>query len=259
MALPCQDNDTRSNHSTPQMERKTMRFATVSFTALPLLLGSLALNPGPESAAIAGKVTFAGTPAKPKLVDMGKQPECIKLNPAGRLTEDVVTGPGNTLQNVLVYISGGDSDPGPSPAIAATFDQRDCHYATHVLPLRVGQDVSISNSDPFNHNIHPLGKINREWNRVQLAGTPPFSYSYENEEFIYVKCNIHAWMSAYFVVLKTRHVSVTKNDGSFRLPDLSPGRYTVTAWHELYGIQKQEVTVGGGETQTLNFVFHARP
>src|ERR1700745_378075 len=234
-----------------------MRFATVSFMALLLWLGLP--HPYPNTAAIAGKVTYTGTPAKPKLIDMAKQPECIKLNPAGRLTEDIVTGPGNTLQHVLVYISGGDSAPGPPPDIAATFDQRDCQYATHVLPLRVGQDVSISNSDPFNHNIHPLGKINREWNRIQLAGTPPFSYSFENEEFIHVKCNIHAWMSAYFVVLKTRHVSVTKNDGSFRLPDLSPGRYTVTAWHEVYGTQKQEVTLGGREPQTVNFVFHATP
>ena len=236
-----------------------MRFATVSFMALLLLLGSLPLYPGPNTAAVRGKVTYTGTPAKPKLIDMAKQPECIKVNPGGRLTEDVVTGPGNTLQNVLVYISSGDSDPGPPPAVAATFDQRDCRYATHVLPLRVGQDVSISNSDPFNHNVHPLGKINREWNRIQLPGTPPFSYAYENEEFIHVKCNIHAWMSAYFVVLKTSHVSLTKNDGTFRLPDLPPGRYTVTAWHEVYGTQKQEVTLGGGETQTVNFAFRATP
>lgn len=216
-----------------------MRFATVSFMALTLWLGSLPLYSGPNSAAITGRVTYTGTPAKPKPVDLAKQPECIKLNPGGLATEDVVTGPGNTLQNVLVYISAGDSDPGPAPVMAATFDQRDCHYVTHVLPLRVGQYVSISNSDPFNHNIHPLGKI--------------------NEEFIHVKCNIHAWMSAYFVVLKTSHVSVTKHDGSFRLPDLPPGRYKVTAWHEVYGTQKQEVTLGGGEIQTVNFVFRAMP
>jgi Carboxypeptidase regulatory-like domain len=235
-----------------------MRTATISCAALPVLLGSAVLYSGPNSAAISGKVTYTGTPAKPKPVDMSKQPECIKLQPTGLLTEDVVTGPGNALQNVLVYISDGDSDPAPPPS-AAMFDQHDCHYTTHVLPLRLGQDVSISNSDPFNHNIHPLAKINREWNRIQLPGTPPFSYSYENEEFIHVKCNIHAWMGAYFVVLKTRHVSVTANDGTFKLPDLPPGRYTITAWHEVYGTRKQEVTVGGGETQTVNFVFRATP
>lgn len=235
-----------------------MRWGTISLVALPVLLGSAAFCPGSGSGTITGKVTYTGTPAKPKRVDMAKQPECFKLNPEGLQTEDVVTGAGNALQNVLVYISGGDSAPAAPPA-AAAFDQNNCHYTTHVLPLRVGQDVSISNSDPFNHNIHPLAKINREWNRIQLAGTPPFSYSYENEEFIHVKCNIHAWMSAYFVVLKTSHASVTQNDGTFRLPDLPPGKYTVTAWHEIYGTQKQEVTLGGGEAQTVNFVFRATP
>ena len=238
--------------------KRNMRLGTISFAALPMLLGSAAFYPGPSSGAIAGKVTYTGTPAKPKLIDMAKQPECIKLNPEGLRTEDVVTGPGNALQNVLVYISGGDSDP-PAPPTAVTFDQHNCQYTTHVLPLRVGQDVNISNSDPFNHNIHPLAKINREWNRIQLPGTPPFSYSYENEEFIHVKCNIHAWMSAYFVVLKTSHASVTQNDGTFRLPDVPPGRYTVTAWHEIYGTQKKEVTLGGGETLNVDFVFRAMP
>lgn len=213
-----------------------MRFGTISLAALPILLGSAAFYPRPSSGLITGRVTYTGAPAKPKFVDMAKQPECVKLNPEGLRTEDVVTGPGNALQNVLVYISGGDSDPAMPPA-AVTFDQQNCLYTKHVLPLRVGQDVSISNSDPFNHNIHPLAKINREWNRIQLPATPPFSYSYENEEIIHVKCNIHAWMSAYFVVLKTGHVSVTKEDGSFRLPDLPAGKYTVTAWHEVYGTQ----------------------
>jgi Carboxypeptidase regulatory-like domain len=230
----------------------------VGLAALTILLGASALYPGPNSGAITGKVTFTGTAAKAKLIDMSKLPECIKLHTKGLQTEDVVTGPGNTLQNVLVYISAGDTDPAPPPT-AATFDQQGCQYTTHVLPLRVGQEVRISNSDPFNHNIHPLAKINREWNRIQPPDTPPFSYSYENEEFIPVKCNIHSWMKAYFVVLKTSHVSVTGNDGTFGLAALPPGRYTLTAWHELYGTQKQEVAVVGGGTQTVDFVFRATP
>jgi uncharacterized protein (DUF2141 family) len=59
--------------------------------------------------------------------------------------------------------------------------------------------------------------------------------------------------------LRTSHASVTKNDGTFRLVDLLPGKYTVTAWHEYNGTQRQEVTVGGSETQTIDFVFRGTP
>jgi hypothetical protein len=33
----------------------------------------------------------------------------------------------------------------------------------------------------------------------------------------------------------------------------------VTAFHEMYGEQSQEVTVSGAETKTVNFVFKATP
>jgi Carboxypeptidase regulatory-like domain len=214
---------------------------------------------GVNTAVITGRVTYTGTPAKREPINMSKQPECLKLYSKPLTTERVVTGSGNSLENVVVYISAGETESAPPPRTPATFDQQGCRYATHVLAFRAGQDVNISNSDPFSHNIHPLAKVNREWNRMQPPGTPPFSYSYEKEEFILVKCNIHAWMQAYFVVLRTSHFAVTAEDGEFRLPELPAGKYTVTAWHEAYGTQKQEIAIAGGETQTLNFIFQATP
>jgi len=43
------------------------------------------------------------------------------------------------------------------------------------------------------------------------------------------------------------------------LANLSPGKYTVTAWQESYGDQSQEVTISGNETKSVNFVFKAKP
>ena len=41
------------------------------------------------------------------------------------------------------------------------------------------------------------------------------------------------------------------------------GRWTthvfISAWHESYGEQTQEVTITGSETRTINFVFKAKP
>ena len=237
-----------------------MRFRVIGFLFVLVAGSATASLAAPDGGTISGKVSYKGNLSKFKPVDMSKEPECVKMHSGHPLfPETVVGGPGNSLQNVVVYISGGPAETSTPPTRPALFDQKDCHYTTHVLALRAGQEISISNSDPFSHNIHPLAKINREWNRIQPPGTPPFSYSYENEEFIPVKCNIHPWMQGYFVVHKTSHFAVTGEDGTFRLPNLPPGKYTVTAWQESYGTQRQEVTVAGGETQTVDFVFDSKP
>jgi len=238
------------------MGTQLFRLCIASLCVLTAAVGD---SPSQGVGSVTGKVTYTGTPEKAKLIDMSKDPDCVKLHRERITTEDVVTGPGKTLQNVVVYISVGAPDTSPVPATAVHFDQSGCHYTTHVLAFRAGQDVSISNSDPVSHNIHPMARINREWNRIQPPGTPPFSYSYANAEIIPVKCNIHPWMKAYFFVLNTSHFAVTGEDGSFKLPGLPAGTYTVTAWHEIYGTRSQEITVTGGETQTLNFVFRATP
>jgi hypothetical protein len=238
-----------------------MRLAYVSILALSVACSPSVLFAGPSGTKVTGKVTLSGSLPKPKPFDLSKEPACVKMHATDTLLpETIITGQGNSLRNVVIYISAGAPYPGPVPASPVIFDQQGCHYTTHVLAFRVGQEVKISNNDPLSHNIHPLAKVNREWNKIQPAGTPPFSYAYDNEEFIPVKCNIHPWMQGYFAVIRTPFFAVTGDDGIFELPDLPPGRYTITAWHESLGTKSQDITVGsGGGSQTLDFTFTAKP
>jgi plastocyanin len=236
-----------------------MQVLKVSTAVIAGLLIAAIVTAAPGGGTVAGKITYTGTPAKPKPIDMAKEPSCAKQNTTPRMTESVVTGPGNTLENVVVYISAGAPDESSAPATAVTFDQKGCHYAPHVLAFQVNQELKVMNSDQTSHNIHPLAKVNREWNKSQPPGTPPLSEKYEKPEFISVKCNIHPWMHGYFAVLNTSHYAVSDGSGDFKLPDLPPGKYTLTAWHESYGTQTQEVTIASSETKTVNFVFTAKP
>jgi len=54
---------------------------------------------------VSGKITYTGTPAKQKPIDMSKEPSCAKQHATPVTTETVVTGANNTLANVVVYIS----------------------------------------------------------------------------------------------------------------------------------------------------------
>jgi len=206
-----------------------------------LAVGGAATGPSlrpPPAGMITGKVTYTGTPPKAKTIDMSKEPNCVTQHPTPVMTQDAVTGPANSVRYVVVYISAGDQG-----AAAATdtvhYDQKGCLYIPHVAAMQVHQPLEIFNDDPHSHNIHPLARV--------------------NAEFIPVKCNVHPWMHGYFVVLATPHSAVTDSTGEFNLTGLPPGKYTVTAWHERFGTQSQEVTIGGSETKTANFVLTARP
>jgi plastocyanin len=208
--------------------------------------------------AIEGKVTFTGTPPKMKPIDMSREPICAKEHNPPLQTQTVVTGPGNALQYVVVYISAGEP-PSPTPSEPARFDQKGCMYVPHVLPVQAGQVLQIYTNDPFSHNIHPRPKKNPEWNRAQPAGAMPINTRYDNPEFIEVKCDIHAWMHGYFAVLNTSHYAVTDSNGNFSLKELPPGKYTVTSWQEQYGTQNQEVVVAGTETKNVDFTYKVTP
>ena len=174
------------------------------------------------------------------------------------MTENVVTGPGNSVQWAVVYISAGDQ-PTPAPATSVRYDQKGCEYIPHVAAFQAGQPLEIYNNDQTSHNIHPLATANAEWNKSQPPGSPAIHATYAKAEFIAVKCNVHPWMHGYFAVLTTGHHAVSGADGKFTIAGLPPGKYTLTAWHEKFGTQTQEVTITGSETATANFVFKATP
>lgn len=237
---------------------RNKQIITAAFLMTGVAAMSFAGPAKPAGGTVSGKVTYEGTPAKQKPIDMSKEPSCAKQYATPPTTETVVTGANNSLENVVVYISAGAPDES-APSQAVTFDQKGCRYLPHVLAFQTNQELKIVNDDQTSHNIHPLAKINHEWNKSQPPGTPPISEKYEQAEFIPVKCNIHPWMHGNFAVLKNSHYSVSKDDGAFTLPNLPAGKYTITAWHESYGTQTQDVTISGSETKSVNFVFKAKP
>jgi hypothetical protein len=89
-------------------------------TCAALLLLPAYLSAGPDTGTLAGIVTFKGAPPKRTPFDLAKDPACAKLHaPDPLLDELIVTGRGNGLANVVVYISAGEPDassPPPGPA-----------------------------------------------------------------------------------------------------------------------------------------------
>ena len=212
--------------------------------------------PPDNSASVKGEVKFEGTAPKPTRIDMSQDPFCAKAHPTPATTEDIVAGANGGLENVVVYVSDGlGSQTSQPPQQPAVLEQKGCQYKPHVLAMQANQKLNVVNADQTTHNIHPTPNNNREWNMSQPPGMPLEQTFTRTEVAIPVKCNVHPWMKGYIAVFKHPYFAVTDKNGSFDIKDLPPGTYTITAWQEKLGTQIQKITVGAGETKTLDFTF----
>ena len=97
-------------------------------------------SPG-GGARVSGQVTFSGSVGKLKPYDLSKEPVCAKLHATEPLYPDsLLTGPGNSLRNVVVYISAGAPPSGAVPPNPAVFrsTRLPLHHACTGIPRRPG-------------------------------------------------------------------------------------------------------------------------
>ncbi len=213
-----------------------------------------------DTATVRGEVKFEGGVPKATPINMAADPSCAKQHPTPVLSQDIVADAKGGLQNVVVFIADGLGDRTfDAPSQPAVIQQNGCMYQPHVLAVRANQKLDVVNSDATTHNIHPMPKNNREWNKAQSPHVPIEETFAREEIAIPVKCNVHPWMRGYIAVFKHPYFVVTGKDGSFDLSNLPPGTYTVEAWHEKLGTATQKITVGANETKAIDFVFKPKP
>jgi hypothetical protein len=218
-------------------------------------------DPSLGTANVSGSVKFDGKQPRSRPIDMaGADEKCAELHGGVRQKpETVIVNDNGTLRNVFVWVkTGAEAWEFPLPEGDASLVQDGCLYKPHVQGMRTGQSLAIKTADPTAHNVHGFGKVNRPFNRSQPPGAGDIVIRMRRDEShppMKIKCDIHPWMNAYVAVVPHPYFAVTGDDGSFELPALAPGTYTIGAWHEKYDLMEQTVTVGEGETQTIEFTF----
>ncbi len=208
---------------------------------------------------ISGTVVLDGKPPALRPINMSAEPACVKANSAPVYLPEVVTGEKGALANVVIYVKSGlGRYRYDQPASPAVLDQKGCMYEPHVFAAMTHQPIEIRNNDPTVHNIHPMPRTNRPWNRSEEAGEPPFQVSFPRPELaIPIACNVHPWMRAFLFLFDNPYFAVTTTTGAFELKNLPPGMYTIEAWQEKYGVQDQTVTLAPKESKSISFVFKA--
>jgi len=226
--------------------------------AAPAAGGGAATADEANGATVTGKVAYDGAKPSPKTIDMSANAVCMRAHAsAPQKSEELVVNDNNTVKYAFVWVKSGLPDKQwATPATPVTLDQNTCIYKPHMIAIQAGQNIEVKNSDPTNHNIHPMPTVNQEWNESQAPGTDPKMKTFARQEImIPVKCQVHPWMKSYINVVGHPFYAVTGDDGTFTIKGLPPGTYTIEVRHEKLPAQEQQITVGAKESKTVDFTL----
>jgi plastocyanin len=208
-----------------------------------------------DAATVGGTVKFEGAAPKMPALQMSADAYCASKHPTPQPDEEVVVGAGGELANVIVYVKNAPA--GAANTTPAVLDQNGCKYSPHVTAVQVGQPIQIKNSDSTLHNVHAMPAVNSQFNEGQPVQGMVSTKKFDKVEMtpFRIKCDVHGWMKSYMVVLPHSYHAVSQMNGQFSIANLPPGNYTLVAWHEKYGQQEQQVTVGPKEQKQVTFTF----
>ena len=204
-------------------------------SVLFVALSALPAGQAPETGRIVGHVTLTRrVPGKP-LASTAYPRRTIGNNDAPPLPD---------IRNVVVYIKDA-AYHGALPARRAEIRQEHETFLPHTVAITTGSTIEFPNGDPFFHNVFSLshaanfnlGRYERGQSRGRVftkAGT------------VKVYCDIHSHMSATILVFDHPYFTIPELNGSFELPSVPAGQYTVVGWHERVGERTERIRVEAG-------------
>ena len=193
-----------------------------------------------------GVVTWAG-PAipTPTLVENTTDPQVC--GPKQTLADMVVSAQSRGVENVVVTLTDVPAEKIPPLAPGQlVLDNRRCSFSPHVSVLTTGSVIEATNSDPILHTVHLYGPI--EANIALPLEGQRVARTVDKPGMIIVKCDVHGWMQAFVRVDTHPFHGVSASSGSFRIPGVPSGDYTLEAWHEKLGTKRIPVQIRRDET-----------
>ena len=140
------------------------------------------------------------------------------------------------------------------PEEPAIIDQFGMAFVPEVLVARSGQTVEFRNSEDVLHNVHVVDR--ETTSTVANVATPSvdstFQLTFEDPGTYAVLCDVHAAMAAFIIVTSSPYSVVAGRDGTFALPDVPHGSYTLSVWNRDENRRSRRlVTVEGPRTEVI--------
>jgi plastocyanin len=127
----------------------------------------------------------------------------------------------------------------PKPAVIR---QAGLEFRPRALAVPVGSKVDFPNDDDLLHNVFSFSRSNR----LELGSYPKGeskSVVFDKKGLVDLRCEVHKHMRAYIHVFDHPYFAVAAADGTWSIPNVPPGKYTLVAWKEFFDPVRQDVEV----------------
>lgn len=175
---------------------------------------------------------------------------------AGKITGIVKTKGLRSPADILVYVVKAPPVQEDLSKTKFIMDQQNLTFNPHILPVPVGATVHFPNNDKVDHNIFSLSRT-KKFNLGSYKPGESKTVMFDKPGIVELRCDVHAEMAAYIMVLKNPYFAVTDDQGRFEIPDskqleqsgikgikdLPEGNYILKTWHEKLKTQKQKITI----------------
>ncbi|HSQ83113.1 MAG TPA: hypothetical protein VLM43_00190 [Desulfobacterales bacterium] len=175
---------------------------------------------------------------------------------AGKITGIVKTKGLRSPADILVYVVKAPPVQEDLSKTKFIMDQQNLTFNPHILPVPVGATVHFPNNDKVDHNIFSLSRT-KKFNLGSYKPGESKTVMFDKPGIVELRCDVHAEMAAYIMVLKNPYFAVTDDQGRFEIPDskqleqsgikgikdLPEGNYILKTWHEKLKTQKQKLTI----------------
>jgi plastocyanin len=175
---------------------------------------------------------------------------------AGEISGTIKVKGLRTPANVLVYLTKAPSVTLDLSKTKFVMDQRNLEFIPHILPVLVGSTVHFPNNDKVDHNVFSMSRT-KKFNLGSYKSGESKTVVFDKPGIVEMRCDVHAEMAAYILVLKNPYFAVSDKTGRFKIPDLSyieqvgltgannlsAGKFFVKTWHEKLKTKKMAVVV----------------
>lgn len=248
--------------------KKNLWLAALVFSILSIALNAWSYQEMEvtNGGTIKGKTTLIGKMPFPRIYHLILFPNidmCAEIDTddeMNRILDDFKVSPEGGLKDVVITLKHVEAGkPFKKEPIMITAEN--CKFLPDVSIIRQDEKFKVDNLDAVMHNSQVYQK---ERGKILLNipipaeevsdGKIHFKKHYKIMQMI---CGMHEFMQAWGYRVQNPYYDQTPIDGNFKIENIPPGEYEVTAWHYLMKRKTKKIKVAAGETIDLNFEFNA--